>query len=111
MRAMRVPTDSEWEWLTGSSQQGTPEREEGRRGGLRTEGELPGDRQGEGERSELRHGGDPGLPQGELPEEQEDQEEEEEEEDPYWEGEWGAQDRERRWVQRAQDDPYWHGQC
>ena len=107
VRAMRVPTDSEWEMISGSSQQGTPEREERRRGGLRTEGELPGDGQGEGERAEL-HGGDPGLPQGEIPEEQEDLEEEEE--DPYWEGEWGAQDRERRWVQRAQDDPYWHGQ-
>ena len=98
MRAMRVPTDSEWEMISGSSQRGTPERGEGRQDGLQTEGELPGRRtegelpgfgQGRGERSELRHGGDPGLPQGELPEE---------EEDPYWEGQWGAQNLEGRWV-------------
>ena len=107
VRAMRVPTDSEWELLSGSSQQGTPERDEGRQGGppgLRTEGELPGRQtegelpgfgQGQGERPELRHGEDPGLPQGELPEVQEVQGEEE---DPYWEGQWGAQDREGRWV-------------
>ena len=104
VRAMRVPTDSEWEMISGSSQRGTPERGEGRQDGLQTEGELPGRRtegelpgfgQGRGERPELRHGGDPGLPQGELPEEQEDQEEEE---DPYWEGQWGAQEREGRWV-------------
>ena len=98
VRAMRVPTDSEWEMISGSSQRGTPERGEGRQDGLQTEGELPGRRtegelpgfgQGRGERSELRHGGDPGLPQGELPEE---------EEDPYWEGQWGAQNLEGRWV-------------
>ena len=116
VRAMKVPTDSEWEMISGSSQRGTPERDEGRRDGLQTEGELPGRRtegelpgfgQGQGERSELRRGGDPGLPQGELPEEQEDHEEEE---DPYWEGQWGAQDRDGRWVvQRVQDDPYWEG--
>ena len=120
VRAMRVPTDSEWEMLSGSSQRGTPERDGGRQDGLQTEGELPGRQtegelpglgQGQGERPELRRGEDPELPQGELPEEQEGQEEEE---DPYWEGQWGAQDREGRWVvqdrvPRVQEDPYWEG--
>ena len=110
VRAMRVPTDSEWEMISGSSQQGTPERNEGRQDGLpgirtegelpgrQTEGELPGLQQGDGERPELPHGEHPGLPQGELPEVPEG---EEEGEDPYWDGEWDRQ----YW-----DDPRWEGQ-
>ena len=93
---------SEWEMISGSSQRGTPERGEGRQDGLQTEGELPGRRtegelpgfeQRRGEGSELRHGGDHGLHQGELLEE---------EEDPYWEGQWGAQNLEGRWVVQGQ---------
>ena len=93
VRAMRVPTDSEWEMVSGSSQRGTPERDEGRQDGLpgirtegelpgrQTEGELPGFGQGQGERPELTHGEHPERPQGELPEVQEVQEGEE---NPHW---------------------------
>ena len=82
VRAMRVPTDSEWEMISGSSQRGTPEQGEGRQDGLQTEGEMPGLGQGQGERPGLRHGEDPELPQGEGP--------------------WGAQGQGGRWVFRGQ---------
>ena len=61
VRAMRVPTDSEWEMISASSQQGIPERDEGRQEGLLglPQGELPGRQRGEGI---------PGLQtEGELP--------------------------------------------